>query len=90
MSNLFSPSEKRSTLKGKNLLPLGANSYLLEKDFFSEAACSAGKQTESHKHYLSCGKWGNIHQVYLVPFKVVVSSWDYPWYASSASTEGQK
>ena len=24
------PSEKRSTLKGKNLLPLGANSFLLE------------------------------------------------------------
>ena len=26
----FLPSEKRSTLKGKNLLPMGANSFLLE------------------------------------------------------------
>ena len=31
MSKLFfSPSEKGSTLKGKNLLPMGANSFLLE------------------------------------------------------------
>ena len=27
---VFLPSEKGSTLKGKNLLPLGANSFLLE------------------------------------------------------------
>ena len=27
----LSPSEKGSTLKGKNLLPVGANSFLLEK-----------------------------------------------------------
>ena len=26
----FSPTEKGSTLKGKNLLPVGANSFLLE------------------------------------------------------------
>ena len=26
----FLPSEKKSTVKGKNLLPRGANSYLLE------------------------------------------------------------
>ena len=31
LSKLFSlPSEKASTQKGKNLLPLGANSFLLE------------------------------------------------------------
>ena len=32
LSNLFYfPSEKGSSLKGKNLLPLGANSFLLEQ-----------------------------------------------------------
>ena len=30
----FLPSEKRSTLKGKNLLPMGANYFLLEDLFF--------------------------------------------------------
>ena len=35
LSKLFYlPSEKVSTLKGKNLLPLGANSFLLEKTPF--------------------------------------------------------
>ena len=30
LSSDFSPTENGSTLKGKNLLPLGANSFLLE------------------------------------------------------------
>ena len=30
------PSEKRSTLKGRNLLPLGANFFLLEKTPFQK------------------------------------------------------
>ena len=32
-------SEKGSSLKGKNLLPLRANSFLLEKTSFSERVC---------------------------------------------------
>ena len=36
----FSYLPKRSTLKGKNLLPLGANSFLLEKTL-SEGNCCA-------------------------------------------------
>ena len=44
-SKLFClPSEKWSTLKEKNLLPLGANSYLLGKTS-SGGAWRAGKQT---------------------------------------------
>ena len=35
--------EKGSTLKGKNLLPMGANSFLLEWTSFSEGAWCAGK-----------------------------------------------
>ena len=30
------PTDKRSTLKGKNLLPLGANSFLLEWTLFQK------------------------------------------------------
>ena len=30
---ILSSSEKESTLKGKNLLPVGANSFLLEYPF---------------------------------------------------------
>ena len=32
------PSEKKFTLKGKNLLPLGAKSFLFRVDSFSECA----------------------------------------------------
>ena len=48
----FLPSENGSTLKGKNLLPLGANSFLL--DSFSEGEWCIGKPTGSHKIYLPC------------------------------------
>ena len=30
MKNVLPPSDKGSTLKGKNLLPVGANSFLFE------------------------------------------------------------
>ena len=43
--------EKGTTLKGKNLLSLGANSFLLP---FSEGAQCAGKQTGSYKSCLPC------------------------------------
>ena len=37
LSNLFSPpSEKGSALKGKNLLPKGANSFFLEQTPFQK------------------------------------------------------
>ena len=46
------PSVMGSILKGKNLLPLGANSFLLEKTPFQKALWCAGKQTESHRSCL--------------------------------------
>ena len=39
--------KKRSTLKGKNLLPVGANSFLLEWTSFSEGFWYAERQTGS-------------------------------------------
>ena len=42
-------SEKRSTLKGKNLLPLGANSFLLEKTLFRRDLMSRGTNRMSQK-----------------------------------------
>ena len=48
------PSEKGSTLKRKNLLPLGSKFFPFRVDLFSERVWCAGKQTESHKSYLSC------------------------------------
>ena len=44
-----SPSEKGAALKGKNLLPLGANSFLLEHLFFSE-----GDKTKKRLPSLKC------------------------------------
>ena len=38
-------SENGSTLKGKNLLPLGANSFLYSRPIFRRGL-AAGKQTE--------------------------------------------
>ena len=37
------PSEKGSTLKGKNLLPMGANCFLLEQTLFQKQAKKANK-----------------------------------------------
>ena len=84
---LFSlPSEKGCTLKGKNLLPRGANSFLLEytplqklgrKFFpfrehpFSGGVSCSGKQTGSHTHCLPCKQ---IYQVYPVPLTFI---WAY-------------
>ena len=36
--NMLAPCEKGSTLKGNNLLPRGANSFLLELTFFRREA----------------------------------------------------
>ena len=42
------PSEKGSTLKGKNLLPVGAN-FPFRVDPFLEGTCYVSKQSGSHK-----------------------------------------
>ena len=47
------PSENVSVLKGKNLLPDGAFSFLLEKTLFRRVWL-AGKQRGSHKSCLPC------------------------------------
>ena len=50
LSNLFwLPSEKGSTLKGKNLHTLEANSVLLQKSPLSEVAWCIQKQTGCQK-----------------------------------------
>ena len=61
--NEFAPFWKGSSLIGKNLLPQGANPFLLKKTFFSEGACCAGKQTWTHWSYLPSPKWRKIHKV---------------------------
>ena len=49
------PYEKKSTLKGKNLLPLGANSFYLELTLFRRGLI-AGRQPRSQKYH-PCTKW---------------------------------
>ena len=44
------PSEKESSLKGKNLLPVGANSFLLEKTPLAEGTwCAETKKKKKKK-----------------------------------------
>ena len=50
--------EKGTALKGKNLLPLGANSFLLEQTLFQKGIDVKVNQTESHKSCLSQCKNG--------------------------------
>ena len=50
------PSEKESSLKGKNLLPR-------KVDPFSEGTWCAGKQTGSHKSCLPYKKWQKNYQL---------------------------
>ena len=50
------PSEKGSSLKGKNLLPLGANSILLEKTSFQKRICVQESKPEAIKSCLPCQK----------------------------------
>ena len=40
MSKVFSPSEMGSSLQEKNLLPAGANSFLVEQTPFQEGSVS--------------------------------------------------
>ena len=65
---VYFPSENWSPLKGKNLLPLGANSFLLEKTLLSEGLfwCE-GKQTGSHRNCHPCINGRKMYQVYPVP-----------------------
>ena len=58
-------SEKDSTLKGKNLLLLGANSFLLKRTPSQKGAWCAGRQTK----VVSLVKRQKITQVYSVPLK---------------------
>ena len=46
---VFLPSGKGSSIKGKNLLPVGANSFLLEKTPFQKLMCQ--NQRGSHNSY---------------------------------------
>ena len=50
------PSEKRSSLKDKNLLPMGANSILLEKTSFQKRICVQESKQEAIKNCLPCQK----------------------------------
>ena len=69
LSELFQlPSEKGSTIKGKNLLPFGANSFLLELNSLKKGWC-ARKQTGSQIICLPCEKWRKLYEVYLFPIR---------------------
>ena len=46
------PSEKGSTPKGKNLLPIGSKFFPFSVDPFLEGTWCAGNQTGTHKSYL--------------------------------------
>ena len=50
-SDFFLLSEKRSTLKGKNLLTMGENSFLLELNAFQVFIC---RKADSKWQNLSC------------------------------------
>ena len=53
------PSEKESTIKGKNLLPMRANSFLLYVDDFMEGHwCIGPQKIGTRKSYLPCKKGG--------------------------------
>ena len=59
------PSEKVSTLKGKNLLPIefapmGSKFFPFRVDSFSEGNWCAGMQKESHKSCFPCKIAENI------------------------------
>ena len=47
-------SEKASTTKGKNMLPLGASSFFLKSTPFSEQGWYEGMQTERQKSCFPC------------------------------------
>ena len=50
---IFLPSEKGSTQKGKNLLPNGANSFLLEQTPFREGLAFSKVNRKSQKSLLA-------------------------------------
>ena len=53
LSKLFClPSEKGSTLKGKNLLPIGSKFFPFRVDPFLEGAWCTENQIGTHKSYL--------------------------------------
>ena len=55
------PSKKGSTLKGKTLLPFGANSFLLEQITFQKGLAVRESETESQKMHLPLYKWRKIY-----------------------------
>ena len=66
-SNCFClPSEKGSALNGKNLLPMGANSFPLEQIPFQKGPSIQESIPEVTK-VVSLVKWLSIYQVYQVP-----------------------
>ena len=62
-SKLFGlPSEKGSTLEGKNLLPIGRKFFPFRVGHFSEGVQCVGKRTGNHKNCLSCKIWWKINK----------------------------
>ena len=62
LSKLFElPSDKRSNLIRTNFIPRGANSFLFEKDPFSDRNWCTEKQTGSHKVDSLVKSSGNVY-----------------------------
>ena len=61
------PSEKESSLKGKNLLPLGANSFLLQLTTFQKGPCAQESKQEVIEVVCLVKNFWKIYQAYLVP-----------------------
>ena len=67
MCNCFClPSEKWSSLKGKNL-PLGSKFFPFRVDHFLEGALASRKVTGSQKRFLGGKFWREINTLYPVP-----------------------
>ena len=62
-----SAREKRSTLKGKNLLPIGANSFLLEKTTFQKEDCAQESKQEVTKVVSLVNDFENLSIVSIRP-----------------------
>ena len=69
------PSEKRSILKGKNLLPLGANSFLLEKTSSQKCLGAQERKQEVTKVVSLVKKRQKMYEVY--PFPKRDPTWNY-------------
>ena len=75
LSKLFCfPSKKGSTLKGKNLLSVRANSFLLESTHLRMESHVQIKQSGSHKAVSLSGNGGkSFNLLYPVPFQTAMT-----------------